>query len=239
MVSTGNDNEGDTIPGPSLPAGSIHASPQTLTGSNAGYDTAEAITGFAQLHTQGSGGVTTYGTFLVSPQTGVPQFDEAKAASPKTDEHAAADNYAVTLQRYGTRVEVTPAHHAAIYRLSYPNTDQASVVFDITRKIRGELAIAGAEVTLSPQDGKIIGRVRAKGYWSPALVDIWFCAKLNRAPPAWGVFKGGERLAGMTRGETGTDERLGAWWSFGAKSAEPVLLKIAVSFVGGTRGRAA
>lgn len=230
MVGTGNDNEGDTVPGPARPAGSIHPSPQTLTGSNAGYDAAAPISGFAQLHTQGSGGRTTYGTFLVSPQTGEPEFDEARHLSPKADERAGADAYAVTLKRYATRVEVTPAHYAAIYRLTYPDTPDADIVFDITRKIRGELASDGAEVTLFPADGKIIGRVRAKTYWSPALVDMWFCAKLNRTPARWGVFQGGEKRAGTTRAVAGPDQRLGAWWSFDARASQPVLLKLAVSF---------
>lgn len=39
LLGTGDDDQGDTIPGPSLPAGSIHPSPNTITSttSNAGY----------------------------------------------------------------------------------------------------------------------------------------------------------------------------------------------------------
>src|SRR5690349_15976905 len=129
-VGLGNDNQGDTIPGPTRPNGSIHPSPETPNPSNAGYNAAEPISGFAQLHSQGSGGVTTYGTFLLSPQVGPAQFDEAAHLSPKADEVLAADAYSVRLSRYDTRVEVTPAHYAAIYRLTYPNTDQAQLVFD-------------------------------------------------------------------------------------------------------------
>ncbi|VXC68433.1 Exonuclease SbcC [Sphingomonas sp. T1] len=58
LIGTGDDDRGDTIPGPTLPAGSIHPSPNTITAatSNAGYDRAAPLSGFAQLHTQGSGG---------------------------------------------------------------------------------------------------------------------------------------------------------------------------------------
>lgn len=238
MVGVGNNNEGDTVPGPALPHGSIHPSPQTEKGSNAGYDRQADISGFAQLHTQGSGGVTTYGTFLVSPQVGRPEFDEASHLSPKAEERAAADLYSVRLTRYDTRVEVTPAHHAALYRLTYPKTDQASVVFDITRKILGVTASGNAEVTLYPAEGRIVGRVKAKGYWNPAKVDIWFVGQLDTKPQAWGVFKNGEVLKGATTGKSGPDERLGAWWSFAAAPDKPVLMKVAVSFTSGERAQA-
>jgi predicted alpha-1,2-mannosidase len=238
MVGVGNDNEGDTVPGPALPSGSIHPSPETLTGSNAGYDPAAPISGFGQLHTQGSGGVTTYGTFLVSPQVGAPVFDETDHVSDKQDERAAADLYEVTLKRYDTRVAVTPAHYAAIYRVTFPQSDQAQLVFDITRKIKGLVASDQADVTLYPSEGKIIGHVKAKGYWNPALVDIWFCAKVDQKPKAWGIFRNGETLAGETSASTVADQRLGAWWSFDTHSTQPVMMKIAVSFTSAAKAEA-
>ncbi|CAL4869796.1 hypothetical protein MMA231_04088 (plasmid) [Asticcacaulis sp. MM231] len=230
MVGVGNDNEGDTVPGPALPSGSIHPSPETLTGSNAGYDPAAPISGFAQLHTQGSGGVTTYGTFLVSPQIGAPVFDETGHLSEKQDERAAADMYEVTLKRYQTHVEVTPAHYAALYRFTFPKGDASQLVFDITRKIKGVTASDQSDVTLYPLEGKIIGHVKAKGYWSPALVDIWFCAKVDQTPTTWGVFRDGQTAVGETTATAGADQRLGAWWTFDTQADTPVMMKIAVSF---------
>ncbi len=238
MVGVGNDNQGDTVPGPALPGGSIHPSPETLTGSNAGYDPSAPLSGFAQLHTQGSGGITTYGTFLLSPQVGAPVFDEPDHVSPKAYERASADMYGVTLSRYNTRVEVTPAHYAALYRVTFPDTDQAQLVFDITRKIKGVTASDQAEVTLYPSEGKIIGHVRAKGYWNPALIDIWFCAKVDQKPVRWGIFTKDKALAGETAGTSGRDERLGAWWSFDAKSDRPVMVKMAVSLTSAARAEA-
>lgn len=229
-VGLGNDNEGDTIPGPTRPNGSIHPSPETPNPSNAGYNAAEPISGFAQLHSQGSGGVTTYGTFLLSPQVGPAQFDEAAHLSPKADEVLAADAYSVRLSRYDTRVEVTPAHYSAIYRLTYPSTDQAQLVFDVTRKVGGLVASDQAEVKLFPAEGKVVGHVKAKGYWNPALIDIWFVAKFDQKPTAWGVFDKHDRKAGATEGKTGPDERLGAWQTFKVTDGKPLLVKIAVSF---------
>lgn len=229
-VGLGDDNEGDTVPGPTRPNGSIHPSPETPKPSNAGYNPAEPISGFAQLHSQGSGGVTTYGTFLLSPQVGPAQFDEGAHLSPKADEALAADAYSVRLARYDTRVEVTPAHYAAIYRLTYPNTDQAQLVFDVTRKVGGLVASDQADVKLFPAEGKIVGHVKAKGYWNPALIDIWFVARFDQKPTAWGVFDQQDRKVGATEARTGRDERLGAWQTFKTEAGKPLLVKIAVSF---------
>ncbi|WP_033919629.1 GH92 family glycosyl hydrolase [Sphingomonas sp. 37zxx] len=234
-IGTGNDDQGDTIPGPARPAGSIHPSPETLTGSNAGYDKDAPISGFAQLHTQGSGGRTTYGTFLVSPQTGDPVFEEAQHLSPKAEEVLAADAYAVTLTRYGIRAEVTPAPTAALYRFTYPAGAPATMVFDITRKIRGELASAGADVTLDPATGRIHGRVRARSYWNPAEVDIWFVAQLDRKPTRWGLRVGKEDRPGATSATAPADTQLAGWWQFDATPDTPVLMKLAVSFTSAER----
>lgn len=237
LIGTGNDDQGDTVPGPTRPAGSIHPSPQTLVGSNAGYDKDAPISGFAQLHTQGSGGRTTYGTFLISPQTGAPVFAEPDHLSPKADERLAADAYAVTLTRYGIRAEVTPAPFAALYRFTYPSGAPATMVFDVTRKIRGELASAGADVAIDPKEGRITARVRAKTYWNPAEVDIWFVAQLDRAPTAWGIRSGSRDLPSATSATTPADTQLAAWWQFDAGD-KPVMMKVAVSFTSAERAAA-
>lgn len=234
-IGTGNDDQGDTVPGPTRAGGSIHPSPETLVGSNAGYDKDAPLSGFAQLHTQGSGGRTTYGTFLVSPQTGDPVFDEARHLSPKADERLAADAYAVTLTRYGIRAEVTPAPYAAFYRFTYPAGAPATMVFDITRKIRGELASAGADITLDPATGRIIARVRARSYWNPAEVDIWLVAQLDRKPTRWGVHVGQEDRVGATSAVAPADTQLAGWWQFDATPDKPVLMKVAVSFTSAQR----
>lgn len=236
-VGLGNDNQGDTIPGPTRPNGSIHPSPDTLKPSNAGYNPTEPISGFAQLHAQGSGGVTTYGTFLLSPQVGEAAFDETAHLSSKADELMAADAYSVRLTRYDTKVEVTPAHYAAIYRLTYPVTDQAQLVFDVTRKVGGLVASEQADIQLFPEQGRVVGHVKAKGYWNPALIDMWFVAEFDQKPTAWGVFDKGERKAGVRQGQTGPDERLGAWLTF-KTSEKPVLVKIAVSFTSAETAKA-
>ena len=56
-----------TSAGPTLPAGSIHPSPETLEKDCGGYLRGQPLVGFGQAYTSGSGGTKCYGNFLLSP----------------------------------------------------------------------------------------------------------------------------------------------------------------------------
>ncbi|MEN0072348.1 MAG: hypothetical protein AAGC63_15325, partial [Propionicimonas sp.] len=109
-----------TIAGPTRPNGSIHPSPETLSPDNGGYTPGNAVVGFGQLYSQGTGGTQSYGNFLLSPQTGGVETTEANHASPVTGEAGSADYYTATLSRYGIKTEITPTDNAALYRFTYP-----------------------------------------------------------------------------------------------------------------------
>lgn len=226
----GVHGRGSTMPGTALPNGSIHPSPQTLNSPPSGYNSAEPITGFAQTHAQGTGGVTTFGNFLISPQVGALEIDEARHGSPRGTERVGAAEYSVELARYGVKVAVTPAHYSAIYRIEYPTTDEARLLIDLTRKIGGQLATGGSEVKIDPATGAITGRVLAKGHWVPTPFDVYFAAKISQAPTGFGIFKGDEIVADQSEARAGDGERLGAWLTIDTRAGEPVYLKIAVSF---------
>jgi putative alpha-1,2-mannosidase len=108
-------------------------------------------------------------------------------------------------------VEVTPTHNAASYRIAYPAGQPAHLVFDITRKVGGLTASDMADVAIDPAKGEITGRVRAKGYWSPALVDIWFVAQVDQPIRSWGTAIDGARADGSATAASGRDQKLAVW----------------------------
>ena len=71
-LTIGVRGDGSCIPGPCIPFGSIHPSPDTLIPGNGGFlknDPAKpngGITGFSQLHVQGSGGVSVFGASVAA-----------------------------------------------------------------------------------------------------------------------------------------------------------------------------
>ena len=56
-----------TSAGPTLPAGSIHPSPETLDKDCSGYYRDQPIVGFGHAYISGAGGVKCYGNYLLCP----------------------------------------------------------------------------------------------------------------------------------------------------------------------------
>ena len=70
---------------------------------------------------------------MVCPQVGDPIFNESNRAYGKANEDAIPNYYTVDLTKYGIKAEVTPEEHTALYRFSYPESDQSGIVLDIRR----------------------------------------------------------------------------------------------------------
>ena len=70
-----------TSAGPTLPAGSIHPSPETLEKDCGGYTREQPIVGFGQTYISGSGGVKCYGNYLLAPMVDRVELDSARRAS--------------------------------------------------------------------------------------------------------------------------------------------------------------
>lgn len=219
---------GACMPGPCLPHASIYPSPDTLSPTPGGYRAGQPIVGFAQLHTQGTGGVTSYGNFLVTPRIGL-ATREADHASPKADESATAGRYAVRLTKFDVHAEVVPARHAALYRFTFPPSDDAHLVIDVARKIGGEVALDRGSVKIDPATGLVTGGGTFSKNWNPAPYEVYFAARVSAAPAAVGTWVGDAVRAGQPEARA-EGQSLGAFLRFDTTRGEPILLKIAVSF---------
>src|SRR4051794_14534294 len=132
--------------GASVPFGQIQPGPDTALpdGSDdpvnyCGYSYQDTtIRGFSFTHFDGAG-IKIAGDLPFMPTTGAPSFDAQQNASPylHSDEVAEPGYYAVGLQKYSTRVELTSALRASMARMTFPSTSQANVVVDPTRSIAG------------------------------------------------------------------------------------------------------
>lgn len=258
-MSMGVAGDSNGVIGPQLPHGSINPSPQTPHGGHGGYRLGQPIRGFGQLHVSGTGWGT-YGQIFFSPQIGV-AIGETEHDSPATDEIATPAYYAATLQRYGIRAEVTPAHHAAIYRFTYPARSDAALVFDLAHSIPTDIApeikgkFQGGEVHVDAARRALWGYgVYAGGFTNGAPYTVWFYAEVNADIRSFGTWEGAEQRP--DRADAAGTQRLGAYLRFrldangteapsniaeggqGAPaSGAPVLLKVAVSFRNGETAR--
>ena len=219
---------GACVPGPCLPHSSIYPSPDTTAGGPGGYLPDQQVVGFSQLHAQGTGGVPSYGNFLVSPQIGL-EIDEQKHSSDIAEEVGKPHAYRCRLTKYDILAEIAPSRHSALYRFTFPEAKDASILIDVARKIGQAVALDEGTVTVDKETGMISGGGTFSGNWNPAPYQLYFCAQFSRAPDAVGTWQ--DKLI-QPGGASATSQKksLGAFTCFETRSNEVIYLKIAVSF---------
>lgn len=143
-LSTGN-----TYPAVALPWGMNFFTPQTgKNGDGWTYCyTAHKICGIKQTH-QPSPWINDYGQFSLFPETGEPVFDQQKRASwfSHKSETSRPYLYRVYLADYDVTAEVSPTMRAAMLRVTYPQTDRASLILDMFDE-NSDVEFAGNTVT--------------------------------------------------------------------------------------------
>ena len=184
--------------------------------------------GFSQLHTQGTGGNPSYGNFLVTPWRGL-SLAEADHASAKSDEVARAYAYRVHLDTPNVGVEIVPSAHSALYRFTFPDASDSHILLDVARKVGGAVALQRGAVSVDAATGAIEGGGTFAKNWNPAPYELYFAARVSTTPEDVGTWVGSTLHAGVTRASSNA-ESLGAFLRFRTRAAEPVFLKIAISF---------
>ena len=228
---------GSCVLGLCLPHGSIHPSPDTLRPGNGGYrfKNGGGIVGFSQLHAQGTGGNKSYGNFLISPQLGL-AIAEPEHASETAEELARVDSYRVRLAKYGILCELTPTAHAAIYRFTFPKSDEATIAIDVARKLDSAAALDDGSVSIDPATGTITGGGQFSRNWNPVRYTCYFAAQVNKKPDRVGTWI--DRTVQKDAASAKTHGKpLGAYLQLHTKADEDVYLKIAVSFVSVARAK--
>jgi predicted alpha-1,2-mannosidase len=141
--------EGKTFPGPATPFGLVQLSPDTISGGDnaPGYSYEHTtIEGFSFTHMSGVGWYGDFGNLLTMPTTGPLQFASGRPQHPDegwrsqfshSTEEAQAGYYAVTLERYKIRAELTAAPHAGILRFTFPQSAESRILVDLSRRIGG------------------------------------------------------------------------------------------------------
>lgn len=143
-LSTGN-----TYPAVALPWGMNFFTPQTgKNGDGWTYCyTAHKISGIKQTH-QPSPWINDYGQFSLFPESGDPEFDQQKRASwfSHKSEIARPYLYKVYLADYDITAEITPTMRAAMMRVTYPQTERASIILDLFDE-KSEVEVNGNVIT--------------------------------------------------------------------------------------------
>lgn len=141
--------EGKTFPGATTPFGMVQLSPDTITGGDnaPGYSYEHTtIEGFSFTHMSGVGWFGDFGNLLTMATTGDLKVVAGRPDHPgegwrsrysHSSEVAQCGYYAVTLDRYGIRAELTASPYAGILRFTFPKSESARIQIDLARRIGG------------------------------------------------------------------------------------------------------
>ena len=154
----GTQRMGHTYPGAMVPFAAVQLSPDTDTIQYeengqynrrvydycAGYQYNDStIVGFSHTHFSGTGH-SDLGDFLIMPTVGDLQLNPGTETNPESgyrsrfsheNEFAEPNYYQVFLEDYNINAELTTSTRVGFHRYTFPETDQAHVIFDLRHNI--------------------------------------------------------------------------------------------------------
>jgi predicted alpha-1,2-mannosidase len=266
--------EGKTFPGAATPFGLVQLSPDTITGGDNGPGYSyhhTSMEGFSFTHMSGVGWHGDFGNFLVMPTTGKLKTERGhngaedgyRSRFSHDNEVAQAGYYAVTLDDYRIRAEMTAAPRAGILRFTFPKSNQSRLQIDLARRVGG---------TSTRQSIKVVDAHTIEG-WMKCTPDgggwgngggradytVFFSAQFSRPLTNFGVWYAAIPADWKRKREDIESQRyrdvvaaakilpgcremegdhLGFFSEFATAEAEPVLLKAGISFVSVAGARA-
>ncbi len=217
-LSTGN-----TYPAVALPWGMNFWTPQTGKmgdGWAYTYDD-DKIRGFKQTH-QPSPWINDYAQFAIMPVTGKPVFNEDERASwfSHKAETATPYYYRAYLADHDVVTEITPTDRAAIFRFTFPETENAYVVVDPFDN--------GSSVSIIPAENKIVGYTTKNSGGVPENFKNYFVIEFDKPFTYTAAVDNGNI---NTSSLSATTNHAGAIIGFKTRRGETVNARVASSFI--------
>jgi predicted alpha-1,2-mannosidase len=241
----GTQGEGNTFPGPSAPFGMVQLSPDTekeLWETASGYEYSDpTIFGFSLTHLTGTG-IPDLGDFLFVPQIGEAKLTsgtKGDAASgylstySHDDESALAGYYKVKLQKPGVTVELAAGERAGMMRMTFPATDEASILTDLSHVLTGKKwKVVWSHVRV--EDSSTITGYHLVSGWAKER-HLYFAARYSRPFDKAEIFSDGKPVVYDTYRFRSEKEGYGANLQFLAhyktQEQEAITVKVAVSAI--------
>ncbi len=190
----GTGGEGHTYPGATVPYGMVQLSPDTRIQSRkngygwaAGYRYDDnTIVGFSHTHFSGTGH-SDLGDLLLMPTTGELKLERGNPDQPLSgytsrfshaSETAQPGYYAVTLDDYKVRAELTASARVGMHRYSFPAGKPAHVVLDLRTSMYdypGKILWSRVRVRA---DGTVTGFRETRG-WAPGR-QLYFAMRFSQ-----------------------------------------------------------
>jgi predicted alpha-1,2-mannosidase len=202
------------------------------------YD-ATHIEGFSHLHLEGpGGGANGYSQLLLLPQTG--PLTVNRSARPSAFDHATEQArpgyYAVTLDDYGVRAEMTATSHAAVHRYTYP-AGEGRLLIDLGHSLGDS---ASGQLVMEDRTWRGFGTwnvhpvasLLSSGDGTIAFVTVYFHVELSEAPISTGIFEGpGSSPQPVEGSASGYGPDLGGWGELALADETSIEVRVGLSLL--------
>ncbi len=222
-------------PGPSTPFSMVKLSPDNQRRCwKAGYEyTINNIAGFSHLHSWTMGGLLTMpatGPLKTTPGDERKPDDGYRSRIDHDTEEASAGYYAVTLDDYGIRAELTSTCRAGFQRYTFPKADQARILFDLETPTEYGYSVLDAKIT-KLSDTEIAGYSKQRsGRGAPYQeFTLHFVARTDKPFKSMGGWVGGDVKHDIK--EIAGKGDVGAFLNFSTAEGEVVKLQTGISLV--------
>jgi len=195
----GTLGEGNTYPGAQVPFGMVQLSPDTekwLWGAASGYEYSDStIYGFSMTHLHGTG-IPDMGDILFMPTVGETHIRAGKKDRSEAgylsgishdNETAEIGYYSVVLDDYNVKAELTSTNRAGMMRYTFPESDSAHVLLDLSHVLRFDVVWSNVRVE---NETTITGMHQVKGWAKERYV--YFAAEFSRPFDATRIFSDGK-----------------------------------------------
>ncbi|MDR6672128.1 GH92 family glycosyl hydrolase [Xanthomonas sp. 1678] len=249
----GTGGEGHTYPGATVPFGMVQLSPDTRIqprkeayGWAAGYRYDDrSLVGFSHTHFSGTGH-SDLGDVLLMPISGAVRLERGDPDKPGSgyssrfrhdDERAEPGYYAVTLDDYKVRAELTASARAGVHRYTFPKGQPAHVLLDLRTSMYDYPGkISWSRLRLRA-DGTVTGFRETRG-WAPGR-QLYFAMRFSQ-PLRGHAFHNTEQDVAYKGfpppGDNDPAQRaqiegrqLVGSFDFGDAGREPLLVKVSIS----------
>lgn len=257
----GTEKMGHTFPGATVPFGMVQLSPDTDTLQYidngkynpdmykycAGYQyTDKTIVGFSHTHFSGTGH-SDLGDFLVMPTVGALKLNPGIASVPAsgyrssfshTTEKASPGYYAVQLDNYNIKAELTATERVGFHQYTFPKTDEAHIILDLVSGIYNYADKNVWTVVRVENDTLITGFRQTMG-WARTRI-VYFAMTFSKPIESYGSTNEGKKeLYGgfwrkFNQKENFPDiagRQIKMFFNFKTQANEPLKIKFALSGV--------
>ncbi|HYG08260.1 MAG TPA: glycoside hydrolase domain-containing protein, partial [Stenotrophomonas sp.] len=249
----GTGGEGHTYPGATVPFGMVQLSPDTQIKPRkeaypwaAGYrHDDQTIVGFSHTHFSGSGH-SDLGDVLLMPISGEPKLERGDISQPGSgytsrfrhqSEQAQPGYYAVTLDDYGIRAELTASARVGVHRYSFPKGKPAHVLVDLRTSMYDYPGkVLWSRLRVRP-DGTVTGFRETRG-WAPGR-QLYFAMRFSQPLTGTALHDSEQNVPYKGFPPPGADDprqraqiegrQLVGVFDFGQGGGAPLVVKVAIS----------